>query len=379
MIKILQILNDSNIGGAGKLLYNISSCIDREQYEFVFVFPENSKLIKRFIPLGFKIYAIDCVPDTSFDIKSLIKIIKIIKKERPQIVHTHSSLSGKLALKLSGCNTIKSIYTKHCVFGVPKIMKIPAIKKLHGSIDDLLSDKIIAVADVAKHELIESGIKSNKICVIVNGSKPLKQLPEKEKANLRKKLGIKKDEFTVGISARLEWYKGHKYLIKAAKKSVKNHKKIKFLIMGDGSYRKVIEEYSHKLGVDKNMIFLGFVDDVTSYMNIFDVNVNCSIGTETSSLSISEGLSLGIPAIVSNYGGNPNMVINGKTGYVINKADPDELYAAICKLSSNRHLYNSMRCAAIKDFNSRFSHESMTRKYEIVYKDLIYNNNACRN
>ena len=184
-MKVMHILTDSNIGGAGKLLYNISSCIDRNQFEFVFLFAKNSKLINLFMPLGFKIYTLDCTPDKSFDVKSISQIINILKKENPQILHTHSSLSGKIALKLSLKHNIKSIYTKHCVFGTPKIMSLSPIKIIYGIMDNLLSDHIIAVAEAAKDELINYGVNKRKIKVIVNGSRRLKKLSEHEKCIIK--------------------------------------------------------------------------------------------------------------------------------------------------------------------------------------------------
>lgn len=373
-MKILHVISDSNIGGAGKLLFNISRCIDRNNFEFVFVFVKNSNLIKLFKPLGFKIYTIDCVPDRSFDIKSVRIISAIIKKEKPQILHTHSSLAGKIALKLSRVSDIKSIYTKHCVFGVPKYMRSPIARKLYRLADNFLSDLIIAVADAAKKELINFGIQNSKIRVIINGSRKLKVMSEREKEITKEQLGIKNGEFIVGISARLEKYKGHKYFLEAAQIAKINNEKIKFIIMGDGSYRAELKKYAQKLGVDDRVIFLGFINNIEKYVNIFDVNVNCSVGTETSSLSVSEGLSLGKPAIVSNFGGNPNMVINGITGCVIDRADSNALYKAILKLKNDSQTYKKMSMSAAKDFEKRFSDDTMTKKYEKIYKDLISNN-----
>ena len=144
--------------------------------------------------------------------------------------------------------------------------------------------------------------------------------------------------------------------------------------MGDGSYRAELKKYAQKLGVDDRVIFLGFINNIEKYVNIFDANVNCSVGTETSSLSVSEGLSLGKPAIVSNFGGNPNMVINGITGCVIDRADSNALYKAILKLKNDSQTYKKMSMSAAKDFEKRFSDDTMTKKYEKIYKDLISNN-----
>jgi len=371
-IKVIHILTDSNIGGAGRLLYNLSSCIDKKRFEFVFVFSKGSKLISAFKPLKAKIYTINGGADRSFDPKCVMEIKKVIKRESPHIVHTHSSLSGRIAARISGIPSKRIIYTRHCVFGVPKYMNNPLAKAVYGLVDDMLSSNALAVADAARTELVNFGVRASKIHIVINGSHPVKVLSDEEKDLVREELGIKKGEFVVGISARLEKYKGHMYFIKAAATAHKNEQNMKFIIMGEGAYRQKLEYYAKNIGVfNKNVRFLGFIDDVSRYMNIFDVNVNCSIGTETSSLSISEGLSLGIPAIVSDFGGNPNMVKNGITGYVVKKADPMALYEAILKIKNDRVLYKKMKDEAKKDFYDRFSDKRMTREYEEIYIKIM--------
>lgn len=375
-IKILHILCDSNIGGAGRLLYNLSSCIDRNRFNFVFIFFKESRLIKLFKPLGFKIYLAENCKDRSFDINFIFEAREIIRNELPDIVHTHSSLSGRIASILAGIPRSGNIYTKHCVFDVPTIRKTLPSRIIYRIIDDFLSGKVIAVADAARDELITLGVKKSKIEVIINGAHKINKTTKKEQEALRKRLGIHENDFVVGISARLEEYKGHIYFLKAALYAMKNGDKIKFLILGDGSMRSRLENFAKNMGLieSNTVIFLGFKEDITKYINLFDVNVNCSIGTETSSLSISEALSIGKPAIVSDYGGNPNMIKHGITGFVIKKQDPSALYNSIIKLKSNEnHIYDIFSSNAEKDYNERFSDKKMTTEYEKMYFKIARN------
>ena len=112
---------------------------------------------------------------------------------------------------------------------------------------------------------------------------------------------------------------------------------------------------------------------LSSFLSIFDVNVNCSYGTETSCLAISEGLSLGIPAVVSDYGGNTNMVINGITGFVFPQKNSEELYKIIKNLSQSPVILRKMRENCMDDHKKRFSAQEMTREYEEIYKNIMNN------
>ena len=371
-IKIMHILTDSNIGGAGKLLYNLAQCIDRKKFEFVLVLVQKSKLINIFNNLEFKIYCLSNGADSSFTFSNIIELISVIKKENPDIVHAHSCLSARISSRLAGIPKSRNIYTKHCVFGVPKIYSCILFRKIYGFIDDMLSSNVVAVADVAKSELINFGVRASKISVIINGVHPLVKASESQKKAVREGLGLSDKDVVVGISARLEEYKGHKFFIDAAEIAHKNCKNIKFIIMGDGTLREELTKYAmdKNLLSNKTVIFLGFIDDVEKYMNIFDINVNCSIGTETSSLSLSEGLSLGKPAVVSNFGGNPNMIKDGETGLIINQRSPQELYNAIIKISDKK-VYKNFSINAESDFYKRFSDKMMTLQYEELYNTII--------
>ena len=370
-IKILQILSDTNIGGAGRLLYNLAESIDNDEFEFIYVFPRGSELCKLFSEQNHKnkIYTISNGRDRSFDFRAATEIKRIIKATQPHIIHTHSSLFARIGACLAGFDKKRVVYTKHCVFDLPVITKYKVFRCLYRRLDNLLADHIIAVAESAKDELCAYGVDDNKIKVIINGVKPLRESSAEEKEELREKLGINKKTLIVGMSARLESYKGHKTLIKAAALlKEKGIDDISFLILGDGSYAEELKNYTEALNVSDRIFFLGFMENVAEYVNIFDINVNCSTGTETSSLAISEGLSLGKPAIVSDFGGNPNMVKNYETGFVIKQNDAHVLADKILYLKSNPDTLKYMSNNARLDFKERFSADIMARKYECFYR-----------
>jgi glycosyltransferase involved in cell wall biosynthesis len=251
-------------------------------------------------------------------------------------------------------------------------MKYKPVRAIYRKIDNFLADKIIAVADSAKDELTTHGVEEEKIKVIINGTLPLKESTKNEKDELKERLKIDKNALIVGISARLEKYKGHKTLIKAAEIIKKQGiDDIIFLILGTGSYGDELKKYAESLGVSNRIIFLGFRESVDEYVNLFDINVNCSTGTETSSLAISEGLSLGKPVIASDFGGNPNMVKDGETGFIFPQNDAEALAEKIIFLKANSDTLKYMSNQAKLDFAERFSVEIMAREYEKFYSEML--------
>ena len=373
MIKVIEAISDTNIGGAGILLVNRLRHSDRKEFYTVVAVPENSKLIERLNKIKVKSYAIKSKGDKSFSFRSLVGYCVLFSRVKPDIVNSHGSLSSRVAAALTGV-PIK-IYTRHCVYPLGDFYKHKSVRTAVGIFTDLISDKVIAVADSAKKNLIDMGISENKIKVIINGAEQQNKITSQQKENLRRELGISETDVVVTICARLEACKDHKCFLKAASVLRADTNKYKFLIMGSGSLEKELKEYSNKLGVDDSVIFLGFVEDTSPYMNITDINVNCSIGTETSSLALSEGMSLGIPAVVSNYGGNPYMVKNRENGYVYTSGNHIELAKFIKKIADfkDKNLYIELSRGARNRFINELNAKSMTEKTERFYKSLCKN------
>ena len=380
-IRILHVLSDTNIGGAGRLLYNLARSIDKSRLEFIYAFPEGSQLIGLFKQQDpeSKIYTFTHGKDRSFDLAAITELTKMIKTVSPDILHAHSSFFARVAARLSGIDKSRIVYTKHCVFDSPRIVKSKLFKKAYATIDQMFCGRIVAVADCAKEKLAEYGIDPDRVTVIINGVEPLEKISESEKLKTREELNIRPDAFVVGISARLEECKGHATLLRAAWLTKKNNvDNIVFLIVGGGSCERSLNELSSELEISDRVVFTGFQNNVARYVNIFDVNVNCSTGTETSSLAISEGLSLGKPIIASDFGGNPNMVKEGVSGFLFPKRDFMVLYDKIMLIKNDKRLLKRLSENAEKDFSERFSARLMASQYEKFYAEIMINNTKKR-
>ena len=105
-------------------------------------------------------------------------------------------------------------------------------------------------------------------------------------------------------------------------------------------------------------------------MNIAHININCSVGTETSSLALSEGMSIGLPAVVSDYGGNAYMVHDGINGFVCPCYDHITMAGRIQTLISNKRLYEYMSAEAYSRFCCELNAEAMTKKTNKLYDKL---------
>lgn len=369
MIKIVNVISDTNVGGAGKCVINFCKNYDKNDFEVVVILPKDSALIEELKNTSAKIIELDGLKDKSWDFKSLLKLIKIFKEEKPDIVHTHACSTARLAARF--IRNCKVVFTRHSVFPVSEKIKKGLGRFFYKTSNDFLSDRIIAVADAAKENLTDGGIPPEKIDVILNGVEKIKETSKSEREKLKEKYNIKSDEYVIGIMARLEEVKGHGTFINAAKILLEEKKiNAKFLILGTGSKEEELKNKVEELNLKDKIIFTGFVKNVQDFLNIIDVQVNCSFGTEATSLALLEGMSIGVPAVVTDFGGNPGVIKDGENGFIVPIKSPKETAEKIYKILSDKNLFEKMKQKSIEIFEDKFTVQVYTKNIQDFYKKV---------
>lgn len=368
MIHVLNILTDSNFGGAGRYLVNYLKHSDCSVYRFTVVLPKGSLLISEIQPLNIPIREVDGIAECSFSVATIETLRKVIREEDPDIVHTHGSFSGRVAARICGK---KIVYTRHCAFAVPKYLKKGLGHITNGMVNNFFSDQIIAVSPAAAENLVDSGVDEKKITVMMNGSECIKRDSLEKRKQTRQQLGIQEGVFTAGILARLESYKGHMLLLDAAKELAEDGRDFCILIGGKGAEEETLRKTIREYGLEGKVLLLGFVQDIASILSILDVQLNCSYGTETSSLSIIEGMSMGIPTIASDYGGNPWLIDDNSNGLLFRSLDSGHLAEQMRKIMDDKDLLLEMQKNALAAYQSRFTGEIFARNIEAVYDKTL--------
>ena len=368
MIKVLNVISDTNIGGAGTVLLTTLYNIDRSKFNVVVVVPEGSALIPRVDALGFEVIKTVGGKDKSLDFGAIREYMRIFKAEKPDVVHTHAALSARIAAFLCGVRV--RVHTRHSTFAPkPALTRFP-LRQLCGLLNNTLSTHMIAVSESAKENLTDMGANPKKIEVIINGAEPLREVPEAEAAALREKLGIPSGNFVIGMSARLEEVKGHIYLIEAMRllreRGVTN---ISAVIIGTGATEATLKQKTKEYGLEGSVLFPGFVGDVAPYIQIMDVIVNCSFGTEATSMALLEAMSLAKPAIATDYGGNAYIIENGKNGYIIPQKSASNLADAIQKMLADPERRREMSRVAYSKYICHLTGKIMTGKVERLYEE----------
>lgn len=361
MLKILQILTDTNIGGAGVWLLNFLESYDRDKLDVAVVVPYESALKERIEALGVRSIEADGIDDRSFSKDGVSSLKAIIAEEKPDIVHTHACLSARLAAKLL---RVPVVNTRHCI-EPPRGM---VSRIIYGIINKALSDRAVAVSDAVRENLIDDGIPDARITVIYNGVKPLRALSRQEIIAAREKYKLS-GCCTVGIFARLEPVKNHMMFLTAAAAAYEINDKFRFLIVGDGSMREELEAEAEALGISDAVTFTGFVDDISELMNVTDINVVTS-DSEAMSIALVEGMSVGKPCIATDCGGPWEVLDGGRCGMLIPVGDAVSLTAAIVMLAADQSLASGYAEEGKKAAREIFSPEIMCRKLLELYEEM---------
>ncbi len=373
MLKVLQVSSDTNIGGAGKCILTYLKHFDRSRIDVAVVLPSGSLLKPEIEALRIKIFEIDAMADKSFDIKAIKKLVAVYREFKPNVVHTHASMSARIAARLYGA---KIVYTRHSVFPPNPRLTHGIGKAVCGFANNSTADKIIAVAEAAKQNICDIGVSDKKIDVILNGVEPLREFSKEELAQTRCRFGIPDGYKCGAIVARLNEVKGHKYFVEAAKLLKEQGVKAKLLIAGTGDMESAIKQQIKDNGLEDDVLMLGFLTDVEPLMNVIDVQVNCSFGTEATSLSLLEGMSLGKPAVVSDFGGNPGVISDGQNGFVVPTHRPEAVAEKLKELFCNEELYKNM-CAESKEiFKKKFTAKKYAENIDNIYLNLGGKNNG---
>ena len=370
MTKILHIISDSNIGGAGRCLVNYLRCHDRSRFAVSVILPRGSLLIPQIAALDVPYIEVDGIAERSFSPAAVRELSRILKREKPHIVHTHGSFSGRIAAKLCGS---RIVYTRHSAFPVPQKLQKGVFHHLNGLINSFFADIVIAVSPAARENLIESGISPGIIRLVGNGVAPLSPAEAEHLAALRSEWQLPGDCFLAGYPARLEEYKGHELLLEAAKNLKAEGREFRILIAGRGNQEQKLREQAKTMGVSDRVQFPGFVDDMAGFLSLLDVQLNCSTQSEACSMSIIEGMSLGLPTIASSCSGNPWLVEDGVTGLLFENNSAVALTAALKKLMDDPALAQELGTAARASYDARFTGEMFAANLERVYNEILKN------
>ncbi len=230
-------------------------------------------------------------------------------------------------------------------------------------------DAIIAISEGVRRVLLDSGVPPSLVQVIPSGIdfSPFDEVGSRD--FLRREFSFAPDEYLVGIVAALEDHKGHAYLIQASKVVKEQAPRVRFIVVGSGSLRMMLDRQARELGVEDIVFFLGFREDVPRILASLDLFV-LSSHHEGMGSSLLDAMASRLPVVATRAGGIPEVVMDRETGLLVPPRDPDALAQAILELYRDRELAARLARSGLAVVHRKFSAEAMAGKVAELYEQF---------
>lgn len=365
-MKILYCITSASWGGAQ--LHVLELCADqlKRGNEVIFIVGNEGPLLDKVKKLkGLKIIFLPSLVreiNPINDMKAIIELRKIIKKESPDIIHLHSSKAGVVGriAAIGLRKRVKVIFTVHgwaFTDGVSSTLKKHLYRKIEKSVARF-TDLFICVSNYDAKIGKRDGVLNNKsnVVVIHNGS----PLPQQNAVNYSIHSPIR-----LVMIARFSHQKDQKTLINAVAKLPKSDYRLTFV--GDGETLNTNKKIVSNLNLNKNIKFVGFKDDVSKELIENDVYI-LSTHYEGLPISIIEAMSYGLPILATDVGGNSEMVINNINGFLF--SSEEQLVDKLKYIIKNKNLIKKWGQESFNIFTREYSLSNCLNKINDAYLEL---------
>ncbi len=363
-INLLHVTFDMHIGGTEQVIKNLVEATDKAKFNTSILCIESpigpfGKILSK------KGYQIDSMSrKEGFDIKLIFEIRKYVIRHKIDVLHCHQYtpwVYGVLASILTGA---KVIFTEHGRFYPDRSSWK---RKYVNPFLIKLTDHVTAISKATKQALVDyEYIPASKIEVIYNGIAELEGNITASQ-QLRKKLSIPEDTLILGTIARLDPIKNHRLLISSFARAQKKHPKLMLLIVGDGETRSNLEGLAEQLDISDMVFFTGFQANPVDYLQLMDIFLLPSL-SEGTAMTLLEAMSLSKPCIVTDVGGNPEIIKDKVNGLVTLSNDENMLTAACDLLLKDRKLRKKLGDAGRTQFEKKFTVQNMLKNYQKIYQ-----------
>ena len=374
-IKIAIIVTKLELGGAQKVAIAICEKLNKEIFE-PFLICGCGGILDEEVQRSIKVYFVKSLVreiNPIKDIKAFFEIKEILKREQPDIVHTHSSKAGILGRFAAKYSKIKKIV--HTIHGFGFNDNQGFLKKKLFVLLEKYCAKISNYLIPVSVENIKKGLKNNigykeqyryiKLGVDIDNFKNFKGEP-----SLKKELNIKDDDVIVTTIGPFKPQKNLQDFIKVASKLSKINNKFKFVIVGDGTLRPIFEKMIKEYNICDNIFLLGWRRDISNILHSSDIFAMTSLW-EGLPISTIEAMCCGLAPVVNDVDGQKEIVKDNINGFLIKPYDIENMSEKILLLCENKNLRIDMGKAAKETIDETFSINYMITEHEKLYMDML--------
>lgn len=352
---------ESSLGWGGQENRTLNECLGLRSrgIEVAVVAPPSARLLDRAAQSGIATYAV--VMRRSLDPFAILALARLLRKERPDIVSTHSgrdTIIAGLAAQLVPRRP-RIVRTRHLI--------LPITSKFTYAV---LPDHVVGVSRAVREYLVGTGLHADAVTAVPTGIDFTRFDRTATAAPLRAELGLAPDTLIVGTMAILRKKKGHHHLLEAAAQVVRQVPRVHFVFSGNGPQEENLRRQAGELGLEGRVSFLGLRRDVPEVLAAFDLFV-LPTRQEALGTAFIEAQAMGVPVIGSRVGGVPETLQEGESGLLVPPEDPRALAAAIVELAQDADRRERMGACGSAFVRKHFSVDAMVEGMLDVYRKVL--------
>jgi len=336
LIRILHVIRPAEGGMKGHLLA-LAAGLQKSGYDIEVACPGYSSLAQEIRALGLVVHYINLVGPLSpvLDYRCVIQLYQILRQGEYDIHGAKAGFVGRIAAVFARCQrTVLTVHNFIIYDEVPLAKKV--LFKYGDKLLSRVTTEIITVSEALRVDLIDNfQINPEQITPVYNGIDTARYSEQRDSAGFKTEWGIGQAKNVIGTLARMAPQKGLQYLLDAValikKRGLLRGVEIACVIAGDGPLREELVKQAQALGIEDEVVFPGFVQDVPGFLACLDVFVIPSVA-EGLSITTIEAMAAGLPVVASRVGGLPELVTEGVTGYLVEPRNSSALAQAILQM-----------------------------------------------
>ena len=309
------------------------------------------------------------------DLATFLKLMACFRRERPDIVHTHSSKAGILGRMAARCAGVPVIL--HTIHGMSfhrhQSRAANALYILLERMAARWSDRIISVADAMTEQAVAAGIAAREKFVTIRSGMEIEPFLAETDARerIRREFGMAPDDLVIGKIARLFELKGHADVLNAAPAVIERFPRARFFFVGNGILRDELEEQARRLGIRERVTFAGLVHPsrIPDMIKAMDLVVHASL-REGLARVLPQALLSNCPVISYDVDGAREVVIDGETGYLVPPQSVEELTGAMIRALSDLDGARALAAEGRRRFADAFRAETMVQRIAELGEEL---------
>jgi glycosyltransferase involved in cell wall biosynthesis len=308
------------------------------------------------------------------DLMALIKLVRLFRALRPDIVHTHTAKAGtlgRLAARFARVPVKIHTFHGHVLEGYFPRPVTRAFLEIERRLART-TDRLVTVSPRLKAQLLAMGIGRPEQVEVVPLGLDLERFRRALPASptLRPSLGLAEGAPLLGIVGRLVPIKDHATLFRALARLHAEGRIAHLAVVGDGEERVRLEGLARSLGLGLQIHFLGWRVDLETILGELDV-VICASRNEGTPVALIEAMATGTPVLSTEVGGVADLVTHGLTGWLVSPGDPDAMARGIRHLLDDGPLRGRLAAAGREVALDRHEVACLISRVEVLYTDLL--------